>query len=133
MRAGPAVLGTIEALMNYFNADEHIIRLTDPDAVDGAGYRTGTRNDGTEGASSTSHHPDGVASDITLANSSPGAQQPIQCEVLLEASVLIGGHGEVLDEGKTKTVHISIPGLYGRDWTKYKEVNGVKKYFWACP
>lgn len=62
------------------------------------------------GASKNSYHVDGLAADFQLSDFqlNPGEKPPQKCEILAEANLLVGGNGEVLDEGKG-SVHIAIP------------------------
>lgn len=106
MRAGIAILTTIEALMKYFKAAKHGII---------SGYRTHTHNISltrtNPRASDTSHHMDGVAADFILGD----FQTPIigppsdKCQIMEIAKKFVGGRGAVKDEGTASSVHTSIP------------------------
>jgi hypothetical protein len=121
MRTGFAILTTVEELMAFFTAKKHGIDTS------GSGYRTQDRNDalrrqGNNRPSLTSHHMDGVAADIVLSDfvTPPDPSPSIKCQVLFQASTLVGQNGAVKDEGTPNSVHISIPT---------KERNDV----WNCP
>jgi len=99
--------------------------MQDPGLTSGSGYRSKKHNQelrdnpppGAGKPSLTSHHMDGTAADVTLTGPvSPAYQVPPQCEVLVQADYLIGGKGEVLDEGHVSTVHIAVPGKTNRDY-----------------
>lgn len=110
MRVSRAALSVIETLMTDFHVENPGLRPK------GSGYRTIERNiqlaalKNKRVAVSTSHHLDGTAADMILAEPDDGYNIPEKCVVLQYAREIVG-NGETLHEGTATSVHIAKPGF----------------------
>ena len=118
MRAGLGVLLFTEVLMQVFKYAPERHGINDPQ---GSGYRTPKRN-AEVGGRPQSYHMSGTAADIVFElsrlNLPSNATPPDKCAMLRYADRLMDRSGGVLDEGRTVTVHFSIPTHEGRDYDK---------------